>query len=224
MNVNVIGYFSDSHLEFRDAKFIDEVVTFINGHKHLDMLLIGGDIHSDSKKRKKFLERITIPFKHVMGNHDYFKTEVYDDSFDEDGIVGACLWTNFNNNPNDSWYASRRIWDFKYIPEWTTAKCAEMNRAHVDKIFASSSEIVLTHFTPSFQCIADKHKGDPLNSYFNNNLDKMIYGSNKKFWICGHSHVDMDFMIGDCRILANQWGYPNELNKPLEIKTFTIPV
>jgi hypothetical protein len=188
------------------------------------MLLIGGDIHSSRRKREQFLEKITIPFKYVMGNHDYFKTEVFDDSFDEDGIVGGCLWTNFNNNPNDAWYASRRIWDFKYIPDWNTEKCINMNKEHVDKIFNSPSEIVLTHFTPSFQCIAQKHAGDPLNTYFNNNLDTKIFDSNKKFWICGHSHVDMDFMIGNCRVLANQWGYPNELNKYLEIKTFTVPI
>lgn len=219
MNLAII---SDLHLEFRSKAEIQEVCDYLNSIKDQDFLLIAGDTHSNKKERKKFFDKLEVHFKYVMGNHDFYKTEVYDDFFDEDGIVGCCLWTNFNNDPLSEFKAGRYIWDYKYIPNWTTQKCKELNEIQVEKIFNSPSEIVVTHFPPAFECISPKHVGDILNPYFNNNLGKRILDSNKKLWVCGHTHVDFDFKIGDCRIVSNCWGYPRELNKNLVVKNITI--
>jgi calcineurin-like phosphoesterase family protein len=226
----VLGYISDLHLEFRKdmvkdgVSFDDVVIDYFNSFTgKIDFLIIAGDIHSDQKKREKFLSRLTVPVKYVMGNHDFFKLEVYDDFFDEDGITGAGLWTNFNNNPLNEIIAREQIWDYRWIPKWTTEKCKALHFEQMRKIMASPSEIVVTHFPPSFGSITDRFKGDPLSTaYFCNNLDSQILGSNKKLWIHGHVHSDHDYMIGDCRVVCNAMGYPNELHKRQEIKIIDI--
>ena len=108
------------------------------------------------------------------------------------------------------------------IDRWETKKCKDVFYEELKFIFQSPSEIVVTHFPPSLQCVAEKFKGNLLNSYFCNNLDQMIMDSNKKLWICGHDHNRFDFVIGNCRIVENSIGYPNELKDQFEIKIIEV--
>lgn len=214
-----LGYISDLHLEFVDSVAINKTIDYLNSFKgQVDFILFGGDTHSDQKKRKKFFDAIEVPYKMVMGNHDFFKIEVFDDFFDEDGIVGACLWTNYNNKPLVEFDARRLIWDYKYIPNWTTTQCKYLYEQQLQKIMDSPSKIVLTHFTPSLQSVTSKFVGDPLNEYFCNNLDELILKSDKKVWIHGHVHSRHNYVIGNCRIFANPIGYPNENHTYKELK------
>lgn len=188
-----IGYISDLHVEFRKPDFIEMLTAYLNSFKNeVDFLIIAGDIYSDSKRRKRFLESLELPIKTIMGNHDFFKTEVFDDFWGEDGIVGACLWTNFNNNPLSEYDAAKWIWDFKYIPNWTTAQCKFLHEKQLQAILDSPSEIVVTHFTPSKQSNTEKFLNDPHNDYFCNSLEGKILESNKKLWIHGHVHSHHD--------------------------------
>lgn len=218
-----LGIISDLHLEFRDTTTAIKLLEYIDSYKkEIDFLIIAGDIHSKKILRDYFLSQITIPYKFVMGNHDFYKHPVYDDFFDSDGIVGGCLWTNFNNNPMTELLASSQIWDYKYIPDWNTHKCKIMFVNQLHKILNSNSEIVVTHFTPSRGSITKQFKDDPLNGYFCNDLDNLILESGKKLWIHGHVHSNHDYKIGNCRIVSNVLGYPNELPDNFSLKIVDI--
>ena len=63
---------------------------------------------------------------------------------------------------------------------------------------------------------------DPLNPYFCNSLDGDILESDKTLWIHGHVHSRWDYMIGNCRVVANPLGYPREIPGEYEIKIVEI--
>jgi hypothetical protein len=115
-----------------------------------------------------------------MGNHDFFKQPVFDDFIDKDGIITTTLWTNFDNNPMIEMDAQRGIWDFKYIPGFTTTICKFLHEQQKKAIFESNSDVVVTHFGPSHFSISDVYKGDPLSSYFCNEMTDKIMMSTKK--------------------------------------------
>lgn len=219
-----IGYLSDLHLEFYTEdlnKFGQETLELLNSQK-VDKLIIAGDLHSNYKKRKKFLESLTVPFLFVEGNHDYKKEYVSDNTKDLDGIISTTLWTNFQNN-DDAKKEVSQWWDYRWINNWTIEKTVELFNQQVEAIFWSDSEIVVTHFAPSMKSVEEKYKDSGVeNYYFCNDLDERIKNSNKKLWIHGHVHSQHDYMIGDCRVVANPWGYPNECKYQKEVKIIEI--
>lgn len=218
-----IGIVSDLHLEAYDWRRVLKVLDKINASE-ADAIFLAGDIHSGFTSYELFLSEIKLPYYHVYGNHDFYKNRpLVDDFFDRDGIVGACLWTNFNNDPSVKELAARYINDFKLInsakfpgEKITAEEMTFMYDYQKARIFESPSEIVLTHFPPSLQVIAPKFNGDLLNRYFVNDLDREITYSNKKLWVSGHTHSIWDLYVGSCRLVSNPLGYPKELYKNID--------
>lgn len=219
---------SDMHFKFwkREPKFFENRLQEIRDAK-VDHVVIAGDIHPDRYIRDGFLasvreahgkDNISI----CLGNHDYYNGEWYDDKFENDLFVGGCLWTDFNNNPHTSYMAHNNISDFKVIKDWKPERVVQIYRDHVDHIFSSKREFVVTHFPPTWNGIHPRYVGDPLNGYFHNNLEMRIRRSNKKLWICGHNHWNFDYMIGDCRVVSNQFCYPGEEPRKKQWKVLEI--
>lgn len=81
----------------------------------------------------------------------------------------------------------------------------------------------MTHFSPSRKSIEDRFRNDhAINPYFCNNMDERILDSDKKLWIHGHVHSRWEYMIGDCRVVANPLGYPGEISERFEVKVVDI--
>ena len=70
--------------------------------------------------------------------------------------------------------------------------------------------IVVTHHAPSARSIPPFYAGSPLNAAFASGLDALVAGSRVPLWIHGHTHYNVDYMIGETRVLTNQRGYPDE--------------
>ena len=70
--------------------------------------------------------------------------------------------------------------------------------------------IVITHYTPTFKCIHDKHSDDIYQYLYANSLDNLICEMKPKYWIAGHTHENFDFMLGETHIISNQLGKSSE--------------
>jgi hypothetical protein len=79
-------------------------------------------------------------------------------------------------------------------------------------------QCIVTHHSPS---MIGRIGGPPSNDieldplFHNTGLEDMIYNaSNLKFWVHGHVHHTVDYTLptidGECRVLANPMGYPDE--------------
>lgn len=212
-----IAFASDIHLEFWKPVNLDWLADHITDND-ADIIVDAGDTHPYKEIREHFhgLIRKKKPLFSVLGNHDYYHSEWYDDFTETDQIVGGCLWSSFDNDPLVQLKARNRINDFRLIKGFDPDRVVQIHRSHKERIFASKAEIVVTHFPPTHGAVAEKFRGDPLNGYFVNRLDEEIMNSNKKLWLCGHTHNRFDYMVGNCRVVSNPLGYPGENMKKIE--------
>jgi len=67
--------------------------------------------------------------------------------------------------------------------------------------------VVVTHHVPSFQLSSPDYAGSKINGAFTVELASYIESSPIKYWIYGHSHRNIDKMIGKTQCVSNQLGY-----------------
>ena len=67
--------------------------------------------------------------------------------------------------------------------------------------------VVVTHHLPTMAVVAPEHKRSLLNSAFATELGDFIADNRIDAWIFGHSHANIDAIIGNTRIVCNQLGY-----------------
>ena len=71
----------------------------------------------------------------------------------------------------------------------------------------ATHKIVVTHHVPSFRMLHPKFQGSKANGAFTVELEDYIANSGIDYWIYGHSHTNIDAMIGNTQCLSNQLGY-----------------
>lgn len=147
-------------------------------------------------------------------------------------FLGATLWTDCNNADSLTLYHLKAMMNdykvvtnhykdkgiyHKLIPEVTFRKHVLtkqyfqlMLSEHRDKPF-----VVVTHHGPSHLSINEKYKDDQImNGGYVSNLSEFILDNeNIKLWFHGHVHDQVDYVIGETRVLANPRGYPGERDR-----------
>lgn len=78
-----------------------------------------------------------------------------------------------------------------------------------DAVSRSSAKhvIVATHHVPSFELMSSEFKGSAVNGAFTVELGSFIAASPIEYWIYGHSHRNIDKVIGKTLCVSNQLGY-----------------
>jgi len=71
--------------------------------------------------------------------------------------------------------------------------------------------VVVTHHAPSPRSEAPYHANSPLKPAFASDLDELVEESHVPLWIHGHTHYNVDYVIGSTRVLTYQRGYPDQL-------------
>lgn len=178
---------------------------------------------------------------YVAGNHEYyggdfddFNTKMTAKCADLEGVhflnpgtvtidgvlfVGGTLWTNFADNPFSQSAAKRGINDFRVIKNFDVNRCVRTHYNHIEYIQDQYEQrgdkkvVVVTHFLPARECIAERFRGpDLINDYFANNLGEYIATMSDTTWLFGHTHDATDIVLGDTRVVANPHGYYNAMN------------
>ena len=228
-----LQYISDLHLDYPNNNNIP-IIPDIKA----DILAILGDIGNPFHPNyKKFLESISDSYEKILilsGNHEYWDREHDMEQIDDKiksitikfgniqylnnnkinigktTIIGTTLWSNieeksWNERPSD--ISIKNITWKKYNDKHT-----ESVRYLKDNIVKDS--VILTHHLPSFQLIIDKYKTTryiPYNSRYATDLEYLM-SKNIKFWLCGHSHCQIEKIIGNTFCGINTLGYTYELN------------
>jgi len=78
-----------------------------------------------------------------------------------------------------------------------------------DAVAKSSAKhiVVVTHHVPSFQLASPDFAGSKINGAFTVELEQYIESSPIEYWIYGHSHRNIDKIIGKTKCVSNQLGY-----------------
>ena len=200
-----------------------------------DIGYLGDDNYSNhpfwSWCSENFRETVVVP-----GNHELYKSfdinelvegwefrirdnvrAVYNKSIKYGDIEVVCstLWAEIPLS--EAYFTEKGVTDFRrirngrYLLSWE--RFNEEHRKCVDYICktvlesSAKTRIVVTHHVPSFQLMAEEFRGSLINGAFTSNLDKMIENLPINYWIYGHSHRNIEKVIGETKILTNQLGY-----------------
>jgi len=216
-----LGIISDAHCEFDQA--------FPEIPSDIDLLILAGDIGNPYITSGE-LEKLTVPYFYIAGNHEFYGYEhqkVLDDIFNnsngcyENGtmefkgrrIHGCTLWTDMTKHGyNDFWGYNEFMVDSTAIKKWGGVEALKRHKESL--VFLKESvkkgDIVVTHQSPTFNSVNEKYKADPHNHYFASNLDMMIDALNPALWVHGHMHDKCDYMLGGTRVICHPRGYPYE--------------
>ena len=142
-------------------------------------------------------------------------------------FMGATLWTDLNRNNHLTVYEVGNFMnDYRVIthrdsgpyPSYHKLRPAYTRDVHIESLryFKQQLEenadkpfVVITHMAPSFASVHEQYKHEyHTNGGYASELSEFILDhGNIKYWVHGHMHNPVDYMIGDTRILTNPRGY-----------------
>ena len=130
-------------------------------------------------------------------------------------IIVSTLWSHISKEHEKD--CENGVNDFRLINYGERTLNAKIfNEEHkkcLDFIKKSLSEskartkIVVTHHVPSRFLIAKEFEGSNINEAFTVDLTDYIKNCGAKYWIFGHSHRNINKVIGKTSCLCNQVGY-----------------
>jgi predicted phosphohydrolase len=225
MNIQLM---SDLHLEMHRDKGASFLASL--DPTDVDVLVLAGDV-CYARDFKDILGVFGAKYKHVIyvtGNHEYYKSSPKETHalleaalpsnvywlnkttvvLNNQRFIGGTLW--FDEERNTKLY-SAMINDYHLIKNfepWVYQENSKLVNYLINHL--EEDDIVVTHHLPSMHCVAEKYESSNLNAFFVHELDPLILDRKPKFWFHGHTHEQVDIMIGETRVLANPLGYPHE--------------
>jgi len=134
---------------------------------------------------------------------------------------GGTLWTDLNGNDpitedvlrhgmND--YRLIRVAkdDYRALTPQDTRKIHLATLNELDREFYKGiPTVMVTHHAPSFKSVDPDFADDYFtNGGYASNLEQFILAHPEiRLWTHGHMHASSDYMIGNCRVVANPRGY-----------------
>ena len=143
-------------------------------------------------------------------------------------FLGCTLWTDFglSSDPEFAMRVAEAIMSdytiIRFSSENRALRARDTARLHAESVAwlkgalarcNRSRTIVVTHHAPSPHSVPHSHIDSPLKAAFASDLDSLIRQSGVPLWIHGHTHYNVDYVIGSTRVLTNQRGYPEQLCK-----------
>ena len=144
--------------------------------------------------------------------HYYYNAVIRINNVD---LIVSTLWAHIDLQ--DAYITEKSVSDFRricYGEDLLTF--AEFNKEHkrcidfIKKAVAVSdakTKIVVTHHVPSFKLLSPEFKESHSNGAFTVELFDYIVDSDIDYWIYGHSHRNIDEIIGKTQCICNQFGY-----------------
>ncbi|HYM31980.1 MAG TPA: metallophosphoesterase [Candidatus Cybelea sp.] len=153
-------------------------------------------------------------------------------------ILGATLWTDYalyDGAPaaDSMKLAAERMYDHQRIdfgagrifqPE-DALMLHRRARAWLAETLAqpfAGTTIVATHHAPASGSVEPRFQRDRLSPAFASELGDLILRLKPALWLHGHTHYNVDYRLGETRVVSHQWGYPHE-GPPLAAKIIEVP-
>ena len=74
----------------------------------------------------------------------------------------------------------------------------------------NGTTIVVTHHAPGPQSVEPRFRDDSLSPAFASDLTALMKRHAPSLWVHGHTHYNVDYLVGATRVVSHQWGYPAE--------------
>jgi len=154
-----------------------------------------------------------------------------------DGVqfIGSTLWTDFDlcdNKATSALFAVEKMHDYRVIRfnqggRFRKLTVGDTVRLHSEALLFLKQQlaisktnnqevVVISHHAPTAKSVMPEYKADKLSPAYCSHLDVMLDEFGPQLWIHGHTHYNVDYQVGQTRVLSNQRGYvPEE-----RVKTF----
>ena len=149
----------------------------------------------------------------IRKNVHYYYNKVL--RIDDVDFILSTLWSHIDEK--DALNCEQRVTDFRRIMYGSRVLThREFNYEHerclafIKTSVANSDakyKIVISHHVPSYQLCASEFAGSSLNGAFTVELEDYIKASGIDYWIYGHSHRNINKVIGKTHCVCNQLGY-----------------
>jgi predicted phosphodiesterase len=144
--------------------------------------------------------------------HFYYNSVIHYGDID---IIVSTLWGHIN--PCDAYVTEHSVSDFYRIRcnqfrltadtfNAENEKCVTFIKQAVQQSVARI-KIVVTHHVPTQLAVAEEFINSSINGVFTCDLSNFITDSDIDYWIYGHSHRNIDCVLGKTKIVSNQLGY-----------------
>lgn len=134
---------------------------------------------------------------------------------EETDLIVSTLWGHIE--PQEAFATERSVNDFYRIKaDGEALSSGRFNEEHercsafIKRCVIGSNAkhiVVATHHVPSHELISPEFQGSPINGAFMAEMGHFIAYSDIDYWIYGHSHRNIDKMIGNTACVSNQLGY-----------------
>jgi predicted phosphodiesterase len=229
-----IRLYSDLHLDIHNDRGKDWLAKSADAG-NIDVLVLAGDI-TCSLLLDMVFNTFCNKYPHViyvLGNHEryglishketqkeidnarkkYSNLHILDNDFctiNGQRFVGSTLWFEKIPQKVSILLASQHlVWsDFREIAggeTWIYSQ-NEFSKKYLNKT-VRADDVVITHYLPSYNCVAQRWLGDPNNCFFVCDMHDLIVNKNPKLWLFGHTHSAMKLKIERTSLCANPLGY-----------------
>lgn len=237
-----IRVMSDLHLDFHNYDYVpeDEDILVLAGDvaegirgiswiarkipPTLPVIYVLGNHEFYNHSMKTLKEKIQKIIDNECSNVHLLDNESF--IFNNIKFIGSTLWTDYNLFKNSEYcmrIANIQMNDFACIKKSETNRLTPRDckllfnkaKSFISQELKSSSmkNVIVTHHGPSNKSSSIKFRDGFLTAAFVSNLESFIMKNNIELWIHGHCHSRSKYMIGDCKIVCNPLGYPNEIVK-----------
>lgn len=134
---------------------------------------------------------------------------------EETDLITSTLWAYIPDT--EEYLTERCVSDFHRIRNGSFRLSAqrfneehEKCRSFIERSVAESKAknlLVISHHVPSFLLMADEFKDSSINGAFTVELSNLMVDGRINYWIYGHSHRNINKVIGTTQCVSNQLGY-----------------
>ena len=146
-------------------------------------------------------------------------------TIDDVNFIGCTLWTDFKifGDPRIAGSECQElINDYKKIRRWPTySKLRSIDVASMHEVsfrwlgntlkqYRGEKNIVITHHAPSLKSLPEHRQNRITSAAYASNLEDFVIDHSPAYWVHGHVHSACDYQLGDCKVVCNPKGYPDE--------------
>jgi len=235
-----IQVLSDLHIEFDDFEFqkSDSDVVVLAGDIHIKNKGVSWAIENIKDKPVLYVlgnhefygsayPKLVHYLKDIAKGTNIHILEKDTVTIDGVNFFGCTLWTDFDlfGDARITGYECQQVMtDFKKIrlsPKYSKLRSIDAASIHRQSLHWLQSELeshkdeknlVITHHGPSPASLPNGKEQETSSAAYVSQLEHFMTEFNPNYWIHGHMHNSSDYKVGNCRVICNPRGYPNEKN------------